>query len=31
MGVIPAKTPYGAGGRANVEGGAAIPDNDPYF
>src|SRR5438045_52745 len=30
MGVIPGKT-YGAGGRAGVEGGAAIPVNDPYF
>ena len=30
MGVIPGK-PYGAGGRAGVEGGAPIPVNDPYF
>jgi len=31
MGVIPGKTPYGAGGRAGVEGAAPIPVNDPYF
>ena len=31
MGVIPPNTPYGGAGRAGVEGGARIPDNDPYF
>jgi NADH-quinone oxidoreductase subunit B len=31
MGVIPPNTPYGQAGRAGVEGGASIPDNDPYF
>src|SRR5258706_1955575 len=31
MGVIPGKTPYGTGSRAEVEGGAPIPVNDPYF
>ena len=31
MGVIPAKTPYAAAGRAGGEGGASIADNDPYL
>jgi NADH-quinone oxidoreductase subunit B len=31
MGVIPPNAPYGQGARAGVEGGAKIPDNDPYL
>src|SRR3982750_2188100 len=31
MGVIPPTAPYGQAGRAGVEGGGRIPDNDPYF
>ena len=31
MGVIPGQTPYGAGARAGVEGGAPIATNDPYL